>query len=156
MANYRECPVDLLKVDENQVRITAFFVVILISLFLITRLFLIGHFWLIPAFLVIDFALRAFQSGNVSPLALVSKSILTLFKIPAKPTNRRPKIFAARIGLAFSVAILVASIYGFNGLSLFLAGVLLIFALLEYALGFCAACFIYPYWKSAIQSFSRK
>lgn len=150
MSNYPECPVDLVKTDENQVRITAFFVVVLISLFLITR------FWPIPGFLVIDFALRALQLGKVSPLALVSKSLVTLFKIPAKPVDRSPKIFAARIGLVFSLSVLAASIYGFNTLSYSLAGVLLVFALLEYALGFCAACFIYPYWKSAIQSISEK
>src|SRR6218665_2165792 len=103
MANYPECPVDLLKAEENQVRITAFLVVILISLFLVTRL------WLIPGFLVIYFALRAFQYGKVSPLAQVSRALVTLLKIPAKSTDRGPKIFAARIGLAFSVAILASS-----------------------------------------------
>lgn len=149
MANYPECPVDLLKVDESQVRITAFLVVILISLFLVTRL------WLIPGFLVIDFALRAFQYGKISPLALISRALVTLLKIPAKPTDRGPKIFAARIGLAFSVAILASSVYGFTGLALSLAGVLLVFAFLESVLGFCAACFIYPYWKSVTQSFTK-
>lgn len=150
MSNYPECPVDLLKADENQVRITAFLVLILIGLFLFTRL------WLIPAFLVIDFALRAFQYGKVSPLALVSRGLVTLLKIPAKATDRGPKIFAARIGLVFSVAILASSVYGFTGLALSLGGVLLVFAFLESVLGFCAACFIYPYWKSATQLITKK
>jgi len=147
MVNYPECPVDLLKADENQARITAFFVVLLTGLFLAT-----GSWW-IPGFLSVDFALRAFQYGKASPLAVTARSVVSLFRLTPKPTDRGPKVFAARIGLAFSVVVLVTSVYGLTDVPRFLGAVLLLFAFLESVFGFCAACFLYPYWKSVLRSF---
>lgn len=150
MANYPECPVDLTKADETRARITAFFVVILTSLFVITGL------WPIPCFLVIDFAVRSSRYGKESPLARISNILASLLELPSRPIDRGPKVFAARIGLILSTALLLSSLYGYSSLSRGLAAVLLFFAFLESFWGFCAACYIYPYWKGFIQSFSRK
>lgn len=150
MANYPECPVDLIKADEIRARITALFVVILTSLFVAT-----GS-WFIPGFLVIDFAIRAFPYAKASPLAWISQSLASVLQLPSKPADRAPKVFAARIGLVLSTALLITSVYAYTGLSCWIAGVLLFFAFLESFWGFCAACYIYPYWKGFIQSFSKK
>ncbi|MCD8540572.1 MAG: DUF4395 domain-containing protein, partial [Leadbetterella sp.] len=139
-------PVDLLKIDGNVARTTAFLVVILIVLFLFSGL------WYIPAFLLIDFTLRAIPYSKLSPLALLGKSVNSLLKIPAKPTDRAPKVFAARIGLVFSAGILLSAVFRFPDLAFVLAAVLLIFAFLESVFGFCAACTLYPYWKNLTSS----
>lgn len=141
MANYPECPVDFIKADEIRARITALFVVIITSLFIVTAR------WVIPCFLVIDFAIRSFQYQKASPLARISKWIASVLQLPSKPTDRGPKIFAARIGLILSVTLLISSVLAYTDLSRWIGGVLLFFAFLESFWGFCAACYIYPYWK---------
>jgi hypothetical protein len=59
--------------------------------------------------------------------------------------NAGPKIFAARIGLVFSVIILLATLIGLITTALVFATILGIFSFLEAAFGICVACKLYPY-----------
>lgn len=136
-----ECPVDFKKVNENKVRLTALWVLILGVLVFITKS------WLIGAFLLIDFALRAFDFGKYSLLNLLSDFTVSTFKISAKPIDQAPKLFAAKIGLAFSVAILATILTDNLTATLYIAAVLIFFAFLESALGFCAGCYVYTFYK---------
>ena len=136
-----ECPVDFKKVNENKVRLTALWFLILGVLLVLTKS------WIIGAFLLIDFALRAFDFGKYSLLNLLSDFTVSTFKISAKPIDQAPKLFAAKIGLAFSVTILATILTGNLTATLYITAVLIFFAFLESALGFCAGCYVYTFYK---------
>jgi Domain of unknown function (DUF4395) len=121
--------------NESKIRLTAFFVLVLIVLYVLTG---IG---LIPVFLLLDFTLRGFGLGAYSPLAWIAGRIATTLRLPAKPVYLPPKRFAARVGFLFCLAIVVAHYTHLSTLilSIILAG----FAALESLANFCAGCYVY-------------
>lgn len=95
-------------------------------------------------FLTLDYGLRAFNFGKISPLAIISKKILIpLFKFGSILVTQAPKSFAARIGLTLSVMSLI--FYQLNNFIGFIIPITLlaIFSFLEAFFGFCAGCKIY-------------
>jgi Domain of unknown function (DUF4395) len=136
-----ECPVDFIPINENKARLTAFFV------FILTIVYVLNGFWLIMAFLLVDFSLRTFNLGKYSLLGFISDAIIKQLKIKNKLVDRAPKRFAAGVGLVFSLAILVAGYFHQPLIVYSLSGVLLFFAFLESFLGFCAGCYVYSAGK---------
>ncbi|MFD2147669.1 DUF4395 domain-containing protein [Mucilaginibacter antarcticus] len=141
MRNNLDCPVDFVKVNENRVRLVATMVLTLAFICSITAN------WLIPAFLFIDFALRAFNLNTYSPLAIIAGMIIKLFDIKNKPVDRAPKRFAAFIGLGFMAMILLSLFGGFTTIAKVLLIIIMVFAALESLAGFCAGCYVYTYLK---------
>ena len=133
------CPVDLITVNENQARITALFVFILALAYILTG------YWLLMAFLVIDFSLRAANQGKFSVLGRASGLVVSLLGIGSKPTVRAPKRFAAIVGLLFTAAITVLHLFEVAFAPYILADVLAIFAFLEAMFAFCAGCHVYTF-----------
>ena len=131
------CPVDGVSVNENKVRIIAFFVLVIVVIFLLT-----GYLPLL-IFLVYDFLVRTFNLGKYSLLALVADGAIGLLAIKAKPTGRAPKQFAAATGAVFVTLTLSAVLCGWPVLAASLGGVLVVFAFLEAFIGFCAGCYVY-------------
>jgi hypothetical protein len=121
--------------NESKIRLTAFFVLVIILLYLLT-----GKGWL-PVFLLLDFALRSFNLGAYSPLAFVSGLLVRRLRLPVKPVYMPPKRFAARVGLLFCAAITVLHYSGVS--TIVLSGVIALFAALESLAGFCAGCYVY-------------
>ncbi|WP_259069346.1 DUF4395 domain-containing protein [Mucilaginibacter sp. X4EP1] len=131
------CPVDFVKVDENRVRVTAFFVIVFSVLYVVTGV------WIIPALLLVDFALRAFNLNTYSPLASLSGIVVKQMDLKPKPVDRAPKRFAAYIGFGFLILIVIALFTNLIIESKILAGVIILFASLESFVGFCAGCYVY-------------
>lgn len=129
------CPVDGVPVNENKVRIVAFLVLLTTIAYLVT-----GVIWL-AGLLTVDFGLRSANAGRYSPLGNIADWAVKQVKLPYKGTDQAPKRFAARIGLAFSLTIIVVQLLGLN--PFLLAGVLAVFAGLESLIGFCAGCYVY-------------
>jgi uncharacterized protein DUF4395 len=123
--------------NESKVRLTAFFVLLLALVYLLTNSIAV------PVILVIDFALRSFNLGKFSPLAFISEDLVRIFKLPFKAVYMPPKRFAARIGLVFSIAILILHLLGHP--AIIVTAVLVFFAALESLLGFCAGCYVYNF-----------
>ena len=121
--------------NESKIRLTAFFVLLLIIIYMLTG---IG---LIPVFLFLDFTLRGFGLGAYSPLAWISGRIVAALKLPAKPVYMPPKRFAARVGFLFCLAIVVAHYADLS--TLILSAIIALFAALESLAGFCAGCYVY-------------
>ncbi|MEI9934856.1 MAG: DUF4395 domain-containing protein [Ferruginibacter sp.] len=126
-----------MQTNESKVRLIAFFVLLLVILYQVTNIVIV------PFFLVIDFSFRSFNLGKYSPLAFVSDRIVKIFKLPVKPVYLPPKRFAAMIGLAFSIGILVLRLLEIN--TIIISSVLAFFAALESLLGFCAGCYVYNF-----------
>ncbi len=133
------CPVSSEKTNERLTRLNAFFVVLLaLSSFLFnTPVFLV--------FLVIDFFLRAFTKGKYSPLCLLSRTLLNLLKLSEIKIDKAPKIFAARMGFVMTFTIALLFLLNLGIAAMAVAGILVFFATLEFALGVCVGCMIYTY-----------
>ena len=139
MKSYAICPISDKKINENIARSNASLTVLLLSIYLLTsNIFLI-------VFLLIDFLLRGLELSQYSLLAIISKKMNQILSINPKPINAGPKIFAARIGVFFSLSILLSSAVGLNALAFSLVGIFGICAFLEASIGFCLACEIYPF-----------
>ena len=146
MSNNLQCPVDFVPMNENKARLTAFFVLLLSAVFLITK------WWIIVAFLLIDFLLRANKLGKYSLLAIVSDVVIKQFNIKNKPVDRAPKRFAAGVGAIFTVGILILTFMALNTTVFIATSVLLLFAFLESFVGFCAGCYVYSALNKIISS----
>jgi hypothetical protein len=136
-----DCPVDFIPVNENKVRLTALWVLVLVIL----SLFVLP-LW-ISSFLAIDFFLRGYNFGKYSPLNKLSEVAVKQFHISNKPIDQAPKRFAAKIGYYLSVMIVVSLILGNTKMAFFVAIVFAVFAFLESFLGFCAGCHVYSFLK---------
>ena len=138
MKTYAICPISDKRINEHVTRSNAFLTVSLLVTYSFTaNLFII-------VFLLVDFLLRAVELPQYSLFAIISKKLVQVLSLKPKLINAGTKIFAARIGLFFNVAILVSALFGLNTLSLSLVGIFGICAFLEAAFGFCVACQIYP------------
>ena len=133
------CPVSGDRVDENRVRATAFGVVVTMGLFLITGL------WIFPAFLGVDFFIRAYTSFPFSPLSWIGSQGVRLLGTTPLFIDKAPKIFAARVGFIFSLLTLAASLLGLDLVAFITAATLVLFAFLECGLNFCMGCWVYTY-----------
>ncbi|WP_345988846.1 DUF4395 domain-containing protein [Sulfurimonas sp. HSL1-2] len=131
------CPVALVKIDENQVRLQAMLVVLSAAAFLGS-----GSSWLL-ALLVYDFAIRVLGRPKGSPFFLVSRQIIKRFAMTAKPVDAGPKKFAAKIGLLLAVVAMVLAVVDYGMGAVWLMGMMGLFALLEAACGFCVGCKVY-------------
>lgn len=132
------CPISDRRIDEHVARLNGAFAVVLLSVFLAS-----GS--IIPiVFLLIDFGLRSGRWYRYSVLSSVSKIIAQTVGLKPALINAGPKIFAARIGLVFNIAIIFSFLAGWNTSALILAGIFTTFAFLESAFGICVACLIYP------------
>jgi hypothetical protein len=136
-----DCPVDFIKINENKARLIAFFVLIL------TLVYLKTGFWLIMAFLLVDFVIRATNLGKYSLLGFISDAVVKQLKIKPKPVERAPKRFAAMIGVVFTASILVLYILQLHNVAFSLAALLSVFAFLEAFFAFCAGCYAYSAGK---------
>jgi len=122
--------------DENTVRLTAFFVIVVafVSLF-----FELPYLLLL---LVFDFIIRA--SGLLfSPLALFSKSILKISGLKPKPIFAAPKRFAATLGSIFTLIVFGLMFTGFYNMALGFGLILITLASLESFFKICIGCYIF-------------
>lgn len=131
------CPVSSNRVNENAVRVTAFFTI------LVTLTGVAFKSPVILSLLAFDFFVRAFTSGKYSVLKILSKRISDYAGLEEKFVDAAPKKFAAGIGFLFSAAIALSFFLDHTITAYSLAEVLLICAGLESFKGFCLGCIVY-------------
>jgi Domain of unknown function (DUF4395) len=139
MKSYAFCPISDKQINERVARINGAITVLLLVLFGITQS-------IIPVlFLAFDFLLRATDYARFSPIAISSGNIVRYLSLNNKLINAGPKLFAARIGLAFSTIIVISFIFNAFSFGYAMAGILGLFSFLEAVFGLCVACEIYPF-----------
>lgn len=132
------CPISNKKTDENVARFNALYTTVLLLLFLTSDN-------IIPiVFLLFDFSLRGLELAKYSPLAFLSRQSSSALNLKSKIINAGPKLFAARIGILFSLVTLIFYAFGLNSAAIVTASIFGICAFLEASIGFCVACQIYP------------
>ena len=100
--------------------------------------------WMLPV-LLYGFAARVLTGPTLSPLGLLATRVLVpVLNLPQKDTAGPPKRFAQTVGLIFTGSATVLY-FGFGSalLAYSVLGVLVVFALLESIVGFCAGCFVF-------------
>lgn len=133
------CPISTHKIDENVARFNAAITLFVLATFLLTQ-----NIFVIVG-LSLDFIMRAFYLSHFSPVALLSKYLVSKLKINKNIINAGPKIFAARIALFFNLSILLLDFTNLEYIKLVVTGIFMFCAFLEAAWGYCVACKIYPY-----------
>ena len=144
MAINLSCPISGSQRDNTTVRIVAGFVFLIAGISLVIALLIsIQPAAIITGILAIDFIIRAFIKPKYSPLATLGRGIVSGLNLPRKMVDSAPKVFAARIGVAFTVVttILYAGNHLFAGTVVLV--ILLICAALESFLSFCLGCWMY-------------
>ncbi len=131
------CPVTLRSVDQTTIRLTAG----QIALWLIG--FLITHSWLIPAFLTLDFTARLARKPRLSLIHTLSRLIQTSLALAPDPADEAPKRFAATLGLLFSVAVTLLTLFSLTWIAVAVAVVFASCAVVESVFGYCVGCAVY-------------
>ncbi|WP_457749913.1 DUF4395 domain-containing protein [Sulfurimonas sp.] len=139
--SYKSCPVSFIKIDANIVRINAFYVLSLLSLYLITM----NRF--IILFLIADFSIRLFVSKNYSPLYFVSSRTKELLHVKSKLEDSAPKTLAAYFGLMFVVLLFLFDVLHVKTLFYTTSSILFLCLFLELAFNYCMGCKIYYLYK---------
>ena len=139
------CPLAGYTIDPLSARFQAAFVVVFTSI----GLGLPDQYRSILGFLLfLDFLPRALSKPRLSPLARVSNALVDGLGVRKRKVDAGPKRFAARVGALFCLAVAVLSYQGETVPALVATGTLMVFALLEAAVGFCLACTVYTGWYS--------
>jgi hypothetical protein len=134
------CPISNETVDERAARLCAGVVLVLLALSLS-----LGSPW-IALFLAGDFGLRGLGARRWSPVARLSQVLASSLGLAPRPTNAAPKVFAARLGLGFSLLVTFTLLAGADTLALAAGVPFALCAFLEGVLGFCVGCRIYQLW----------
>ena len=132
-----QCPISSETVDQNIVRTTAFFTVLLLLAGLFSNLK-----WIV-LLLCFDFFIRGFTRLPISPLRRAARAQVKLLHRQPKPIDAAPKKFAARLGFVVSAVIALLAFSGFYQAAYILTQLLVLLAGLEAFLGICLGCRIY-------------
>lgn len=140
------CPISNEYINEHVTRINA-----LLGILLLVFGFVFNSI-IFFAFLTADFYTRAFSNAKYSPVSYLSHKMANALNLNKKEIDKAPKMFAARIGFLMSLTITVLMLFQLNNAALFVGGILIFFASLEFALAICMGCIMYtylilPFWK---------
>lgn len=144
MAINFSCPISGHQRDGNAVRVVAGFS-LLVALVAIATAYLAGA---VPAavivgLLAIDFSIRAFLKPRFSPLAALARGLVSALDLPKKMVDSAPKIFAARIGVVFTVTSTILYAGGLLTAGTVVLVILAVCAFLESVFEFCLGCQVY-------------
>lgn len=132
------CPISNTKIDSHLSRLTVFLNVALIGLYLLTGSL---YFMVLVA---IDYGIRAIWKPNYSPLRWVAAKLVRILGWSEKLADQAPKLFASRVGFLFAFTSVLLSPINHTA-SLIVAGILLVFAVLDSVFNFCVGCITYSY-----------
>lgn len=146
MAISFSCPISGEQRDNTTVRVVAGFVFIITGVaLLVAVLASTGTAAIITGILALDFIIRAFFKPKYSPLATLARGIVSGLNLPRKMVDNAPKVFAARIGVIFSVAATLLYVGNFLYAGSAVLVILLLCAALESFLSFCLGCWLYSF-----------
>ena len=131
------CPISAERVQEHVPRITALFVISLLTLYLFTG------FVPILVFMAADFIIRGAGYSQFSILHQGTVAFSNGFHLKSDKIDKAPKLFAARLGAVMMIAAFILDVASFNVGATAIAAIVVFFATLESALNFCVGCYVY-------------
>ena len=145
MHNKKEFDRNFVLVNENKVRLTS------LGILILTVFYFLTGWWIIPAFLIVDFLIRASDFSDYSILNIISINLINLFSMEVKPVDQAPKKFASKIGLILAISILILDILRFDKTAVTIAILLAIPVFLESFLGYCPGCSLYYKYRKILK-----
>ncbi len=142
------CPISYKQIDGTIARINAFFITLLVVIFLYTSLSIVAYI------LTIDFFIRLYVNKKFSPVFNLSKITKKILNLRTNLTEAAPKRLAAYFGLFFSIFISVESTLGLYETAYITSSILLFCSTLELFFNYCLGCKIYYIVKKIFPSFS--
>ncbi len=139
------CPISFECINERVARVNGALTVLSMIVFLFTP------FKAIVFILGADLFIRGFLKSSYSFYSLFSSKVLALLNIEPMMINAGPKIFAAKIGFVFCCVISLFYFSDMPAICFIFGSILLFFAFLEAAFGFCVACQVYPYMPKFVK-----
>jgi hypothetical protein len=139
------CPISFEQIDERVARINGTLTVLSMAVFLLTP------FKAIVLILGADLFIRGFLKPSSSFYSFFSRKILQVLNVTPVMVNAGPKIFAAKIGFIFCCIIFLFHFLSMPTVCFIFGSMLLFFAFLEAAFGFCVACQLHPYMPNALK-----
>jgi hypothetical protein len=153
MAINFSCPISGDQRDNNAVRIVAGqTLIIAIAALIVANLVGLFPAEIIVGLLGLDFIIRAFIKPKYSPLATLARGITSGLNLKKVMVDSAPKIFAARVGVLFTVASTILFVIGLQLAGSIVLGILVICAFLESVLSFCVGCWVYALLPSRISA----
>ncbi|MFA5234250.1 MAG: DUF4395 domain-containing protein [Sulfurimonas sp.] len=128
--------------DENQSRIHAGLLVILMGAYLLSTNVAILYV------LVYDFLMRIYMAPHMSPIYLISTFLVKIIGVKEKFTDENAKEFASHVGLTFLFVSLGAELLNQTTAALLLIGFLTVWKIAEATKEVCFACKFYELLKS--------
>ena len=128
--------------DENQMRIHAGLLVILMCAYLLSANVAILYV------LVYDFLMRIYMAPQMSPIYLISTFLVKIIGAEQKPIDENAKEFALHVGLTLLFTALGAELLNQTTVALLLVGFLSVWKIAEATKEFCFACKFYELLKS--------
>ncbi len=133
------CPVSKEKIQENQPRVVATFVALLLLSYILSG------FLPILFFMGYDFFMRGFNKGRYSPILLLSKPITDKYFSSGKLIDKAPKMFAARLGGGMTLLIIALHVAQFMTGASLVAGMVVVLSGMECILNICVGCYVYSW-----------
>ena len=142
------CPISTEKTDSNVSRLTIFFNVVLMALYIYTQS---------PVYIVIvavDYLIRAVYKVTYSPIRFIAYNIVKTLPLKPKSINLAQKVFASRLGMICAATATILYFTGNITGSIVVTGILLTLSTLDSVFNFCVGCLIYnylvyPFYKKA-------
>jgi hypothetical protein len=128
--------------DENQTRIHAGLLVILMCAYLLSANVAILYV------LVYDFLMRIYMAPHMSPIYLISTFLVKIIGAKEKLTDENAKEFASHVGLTLLFAALGAELLNQTTVAFLLVGFLSVWKIAEATKEICFACKFYELLKS--------
>lgn len=128
-------------IDENQTRIHAALVVLLMSAYLLSGNSLIMYI------LVYDFFVRIYVTPLLSPLYLLSANIVSLIGLKQKLVDASAKEFASHVGLTILFIAICTELLNYTSIAFTLVLFLTAWKLFEATKDVCFACKFYEQLK---------
>ncbi len=151
MAINFSCPISGRQRDNTTVRVVAGFVFIISALTLgVAALSSTRTAAMITGILTLDFVVRSFIKPKYSPLATLARGIVSGLNFPKKMVDNAPKVFAARVGVVFSLLATILYAGGQLYAGSIVLGILLLCSGLESFISFCLGCFVYAFLPSKL------
>ena len=141
------CPLNFERVDSNVSRLSSLFVASLVILYLFT-----SNIYIL-IFLVLDFTIKLFVNKELSPIAMLSHSIKSAFRMKDKFTDGGAKRLAGMFGLLFVFLLIVTHFLNAWIGSLVVAAIFLSCSLFDVFFNYCIGCKVYFIIKRIYPSF---
>ncbi len=109
-------------------------------------------YWWLCFVLLADFFIKGAFHPKYSPFSRLWGYLLNLIHEKPRLIFAPPKLFANKVGLAFSIAITVSLVGGYYTAAEIFTIILGIFAFLEFAFEFCMGCWVYNLYYQIVGS----